>query len=143
MHTDNSKKFPCEICDKRFDGKAKLKGHIDSVHLKLKRFKCDQCDYECAEKGNLRKHMQKHALENDKFTCEFCSLATTNKRTLDGHIENSHKNGAEGTNNWKNCVLCEFVAKSGYEYKQHIARNHRGQLTCDFCDYVTHGRKCL
>ena len=142
-HTENNKQFQCDLCKKGYVTKKSLKYHIETAHLQTKKYKCEVCEFECFYKRNFKRHMDEHLPDDEKLKCDYCSYVTPNKNVLDRHIELSHKNRPEGTNNWRNCVLCEYVAESGYDYKLHIANNHRGKLKCEFCDFETHERKCM
>ena len=142
-HTENNKQFKCDLCKRVFVTKDHLKSHTERAHLQAKKFKCEICEFECYEKRNFKRHMDEHLPDDDKLKCDYCTYVTPHKDVLDRHIEYSHKNRRKGTNNSRNCVLCNYVADSNYEYKLHIANNHRGQLKCEFCDFETHERKCM
>ena len=63
-----SRRFACELCDKRFIDKVKLKEH-SYTHTGEKPYKCNLCDYRCAAKANLFKHKKniKTLLQNLKI----------------------------------------------------------------------------
>ena len=136
-HTEDNKKFNCDFCQKGFVAKKDHKDHIESVHLGVKNYKCELCESEFYDKWNLQKHMKNHLADEDKLNCQFCPYVTPNRHILERHIDYAHTNPQEKQLNFKDCVLCDFVAKSGYDYKLHISSNHRGQLKCEFCDYKT------
>jgi len=46
------KNFECDVCEKMFPYKTKLKIHKDSIHGKLKYFACVVCNFRCAQYGN-------------------------------------------------------------------------------------------
>ena len=73
--------FPCDICDKSFKLKIKLKEHIKSLHQDYKH-PCDQCEYTTTEKGNLKRHMRtKH--EGVRYNCDECSYSgSTNHKVI-------------------------------------------------------------
>ena len=142
-HTENNKQFQCDLCEKAYVTKKDLKHHTETAHLQIKKYKCEVCEFECYQKQSFKRHMDEHLPDDEKLKCDYCSYVTPNKNVLDRHVELSHINRPKGTNNFRNCVLCDYVAESGYDYKQHIASNHRGTLKCEFCDYETHERKCM
>ena len=47
----------CVICNKYFKSNGALKGHIKSVHEKIK-YSCNQCDHQATSQGNLKTHIQ-------------------------------------------------------------------------------------
>ena len=138
-HSHNPRPIICELCGKGFISKIRLKHHTDNVHLKLKRFTCPHCDYTCTLRSYLTQHIAHHASNDTKLKCEFCAFVTPHEKTLDAHVRHSHIE-ADKT---QPCPLCDFVARSGYEYKMHMGSNHKGKIKCEFCDYETKEKKCM
>ena len=59
MHVEDSKKpFPCTICPKAFNFKAKLEQHMN-IHLGRKPYECDICGKGFAHSGNCQAHRRK------------------------------------------------------------------------------------
>ena len=88
------KPFPCSQCPYSFVSNAKLKYHIDSVHLGIKQFECSFCDYSCARKANLKRHIEvKH--ENNKssepYECTKCDETFSAKSYLRVHFKVAHE----------------------------------------------------
>ena len=88
------KPFPCSQCPYSFVSNAKLKYHIDSVHLGIKQFECSYCDYSCARKANLKRHIEvKH--ENNKssepYECTKCDETFSAKSYLRVHFKVAHE----------------------------------------------------
>ena len=60
-HTDNrTKDYSCDLCDKRFYEKSKLKLHIKKVHSDTK-MSCDVCDKQFKTSDNLKIHKKTHS----------------------------------------------------------------------------------
>ena len=48
--------FECEICEKCFTTKGKLKSHINCVHQKFKPFNCELCDKSFSQENHMEAH---------------------------------------------------------------------------------------
>jgi hypothetical protein len=46
----------CDICNKIFSSKSKVKRHKNNIHLKLKPYECNKCGFKCSQKENLKVH---------------------------------------------------------------------------------------
>ena len=57
-------------CDKQFKTYQSLKGHLESVHKKVKK-KCDYCGREYSSRTAVYNHI-KSAHENKKYFCTLC-----------------------------------------------------------------------
>ncbi|XP_069974587.1 zinc finger protein 586 isoform X2 [Penaeus vannamei] len=65
---EKRKRFPCEVCGKKFDFKSMLVRHM-TVHTREKSFICEVCSKSFAWKFDLVKHMRVHTNVNP-FNCE-------------------------------------------------------------------------
>ena len=106
------KPFPCDQCEASYDRRAKLKNHIDTIHLGLKPYKCTQCDEAFGKNGNLLRHI-KSAHEN-AFVCEQCNKSFAAKDAKERHIALVH----EGIK-----VKCDFC--DAMVAKNNIARHKK------------------
>jgi len=89
------KKFDCDICQKAFLNKYRLKEHKETAHSEpgAMPFICDQCGKGFKAHRNLknhtrRQHVQKHII--DEF-CEFCGKGYAFKERLKEHLMSTHK----------------------------------------------------
>ena len=78
-----SVKIKCEMCDKVI-GKKHMKGHINTVHKKLKPHQCDKCPAKFASRGALNAHIVIHT-EDRNFVCQDCGNTFKTKAFLKRH----------------------------------------------------------
>lgn len=88
------KPFPCNLCDKSYERRSRLKNHISTVHDKKpgQRFACtiDGCDRTFSMKQTVYKHIREfHAPSGKKvrqpYICEECGKVLTSLATLKNH----------------------------------------------------------
>jgi len=90
MHSNTSiVTFPCDVCNKVFPVKGRLKLHMFS-HTGEKPFKCGFCEKAFNQSVNMKRH-QKEMHDESMVQCSFCEKQFKNDRYLKGHIEHSHK----------------------------------------------------
>lgn len=78
------KPHKCEVCNKCFSRKDKLKMHMRS-HTGVKPYKCKHCDYAAADSSSLNKHQRIHSNERP-FKCQICPYASRNSSQLTVHL---------------------------------------------------------
>lgn len=64
--------FTCEMCEKKFYTSAKLRAHVESVHIGERKFSCEICGKAFVLRKTLNAHMMSHAAEK-AFVCPVCS----------------------------------------------------------------------
>ena len=57
VHFVSCHNFNCDLCEKIFTQEESLKGHIKSVHERLKNHKCDLCDKAFSRAEHLKTHI--------------------------------------------------------------------------------------
>ena len=93
---------PCNLCDRSFKSKKKLRYHITSTHAEKEAFNCDiksdgvQCIYYSTTNSNLRAHknrVHEKPINTNlaKHVCNLCDYKTTKKFNLDKHGESCQK----------------------------------------------------
>ena len=85
----NARKHKCPLCDKAFNGKSEMKGHIKAVHLKIRDFTCEVCGKTFARKTNMVYHMKGHSRER-MFRCRICGEGFTSTALRKEHIHQTH-----------------------------------------------------
>ncbi|OXA45310.1 zinc finger protein 836 [Folsomia candida] len=87
---DAYKVFQCPSCPKRFGRRARLKGHEESVHLKLKPFRCPLCPKYFGTPSQVKNHLSQFHLKEKPLKCDQCGKECGTKTALDSHRE-THK----------------------------------------------------
>lgn len=110
--------YRCRVCDRSFNRRFSLSGHMKRCHLMQKDFQCSSCSYMCFTKRELRVHMLKHSGERGhecticgktfawqkpfkdhmkvhensrRFSCGDCGQSFVQDCNLQGHIKAHHK----------------------------------------------------
>lgn len=88
------KNFKCNICDKAFFTKGKLKQHIDATHGE-RPWVCELCNRNFSKRYKLGEHMkQTHKitlLPAKRFTCSLCGVSFDRNKLLQIHLRDQHQ----------------------------------------------------
>ena len=84
--TQDSRKFQCKDCNKKFKRLYHAQNHFAMNHINEKPFKCNQCDKSFVLRRLLRKHEYFHST---KYQCTFCGKKCGQKEHLKNH-ERTH-----------------------------------------------------
>ena len=119
------KAHACDQCESSFDSPAKLKIHIDSVHLGLKPHKCSQCDEAFGYKAQLTRHIK--SVHENAFVCPTCNKAFRGNDKMEDHIAAVH----EGIRH--KCDLCDetFTKGSLWGHKRNV---HNKWTKCELSE---------
>ena len=123
------KAYQCNLCDKSFQTYAGLKGHVETVHKKI-RHACHQCDKSFTQKSHLLKHHRTvHTVVNHR-ACPTCGETFTEKWSLDRHIRQVHQKLKP-----HKCNECGKVFGLSQPLKTHINMVHLKLKphSCDEC----------
>uniref|UniRef100_A0A182SHK5 Protein krueppel n=1 Tax=Anopheles maculatus TaxID=74869 RepID=A0A182SHK5_9DIPT len=81
---DCSKKFTCDICEKRFTTKGNLKAHVH-LHNNIKPYRCEVCGDEFSRKHNYNVHKIRHTGERT-HKCPVCDKSFVCSVNLKNHM---------------------------------------------------------
>ena len=119
--------YTCEICDKKYDKKHKLKFHISYVHEEIRvsnTYTCEICDKKYDRKHKLKSHIS-YVHEEIRLTCHLCDKKFASICGLKDHVLYIHK---EKKKIIKECEICNkvYFTTSGLRYHKrvmHISRD--------------------
>lgn len=113
----------CCFCRKKVSGRAYLRNHIRTLHLKSTKLFCDHCPKVFYNKNYIKRHMiAAHSKKN--LSCNICDFKTSFKSTFLRH-KKKHDTGVE-------CPICRQLVK---ELKRHI-RTHTSKKNCPVCHQI-------
>ena len=138
---NESKKYSCQKCGKRFYDNRELRRH----HIKyLKTGECQKetpdsfkfvCDFEgCSYKSNKKCNMEMHQQSvhlNMKFPCPECNKNLSSKANLNSHVKNVHGKRLVGGVLEMNtsavgfrCKLCDYTTNRALHLDRHMLSVH-------------------
>ncbi|KAJ8665015.1 hypothetical protein QAD02_006677 [Eretmocerus hayati] len=125
-HT-TEKPYSCDICNKNFNTKMFVKGHIQAVHVSRTRFPCEICGKSLRTESSLKAHMDLH-MGKKQFSCQICGDSFAYKSGLQRHSKKH-----SGTEPYP-CNICgkKYTVKRKFEDHQ---RTHTGEkpFQCHIC----------
>lgn len=105
----------CDVCEKRFSNKTRLKSHKLGSHQNLLNFQCEVCCKSFVSTAALTKHRLSH---QKRFQCDLCQKLFSRKDNLHSHIQTHFKSNRGNTSQNK------LTSKSTVEY------------ICSFCHHL-------
>ncbi|XP_075988616.1 uncharacterized protein LOC142984743 [Anticarsia gemmatalis] len=122
-----SKKYSCEICQKKFSYNGSLEVHM-KAHNGEKSFTCHLCNTSHTNNKELTKHITITHIVDNQYPCTVCEKVFEKARLLKKHIKCHFEEKFK-------CSVCfkEFQRKKGL--KEHM-KIHTGErkYTCDVCN---------
>ena len=82
-HSEKTRKYPCDDCDKRFPFVSQLKLHRKK-HLTALEHMCTQCNKWFKNRGKLTKHLVSHS--GKVWHCQKCTYTCNDPRNLRAHM---------------------------------------------------------
>ncbi|KAJ8682175.1 hypothetical protein QAD02_017967, partial [Eretmocerus hayati] len=120
------RRFPCDMCKRKFRDSLALKNHIEKVHSRNDRSQCHLCHKSYSTKSNLSTHLKVHSAE-EIFPCKICKSKFPTESILLKHMrQNHHKNSLD-------CKICGKRCSSKSILKIHIAAHGREKVSCKIC----------
>ena len=115
----------CNVCNKAFNRKSRLKLHIESVHENKRGEKtniCHNCNKAFAETTKLKLHIESVHEKLKPFLCPHCGSRYSRKPILKLHIERIHdKTERIG------CSICSKTFSHVSYLKKHTETIHEGK----------------
>ena len=121
----------CDICNKTFGRKEKLKRHVQMVHEGTKNCSCTHCGAQFFDNFHLMRHVKSVHEKEKKHTCTVCDSSFVLKKELKEHIIKMH----EGIK-FYDCQICDKSFKEKESLKKHTERVHEGkerEWQCTIC----------
>ena len=113
-------RYHCDICDKNYSNKYKLKEHNEYHHLKVlgdAPFLCDICNLKFSRKGNLNKHNKQIHLKV-LYPCTQCDYKAPQGYNLQQHIQTKHEDIKYP------CQECSYEGTCTSNLKEHLKSRH-------------------
>lgn len=120
-------RYLCDVCQKRFMSKEKLRMHIEAIHLKLLRLKCTECTVEFQSDSGYRHHMKMNHSDQETLKCDLCSYETRINFMLNRH----KKRHLENRKHLFECGQCKATFKNQTNLLKHESRH--APLQCNIC----------
>lgn len=130
---DKEKQLPennqCEICDKIFLNKHKLKKHL-VAHSNHRPFQCTMCPKAFKENFILNKHVRTmHTDPAPKESCKICGRSIA-KTSFDRHLK-THKNPPS-----YQCTVCTKKFVDADTLEKHFRRVHKKEQSFDLYPFL-------
>ena len=120
--------FDCNQCSSSFSSRDLLKGHISSAHAGVN-LTCESCEQGFKGLRNLEYHKQR------KVSCNKCEFTACHKIKLIIHKNlNHHPNYIDGL---FRCSKCEFTTTKSRTLIYHKSKHTSTTLFCEHCGYTT------
>lgn len=121
------RKYPCNLCNRSFEKRDRLRIHILHVHEKHRPHQCSECGKRFSQSSSLNKHLRVHSGERP-YKCPYCIKAFTASSILRTHIRQH-----SGEKPFK-CRHCGKAFASHAAHDSHVRRTHTKEKPC-VCEY--------
>ncbi|XP_074656905.1 uncharacterized protein LOC141910087 [Tubulanus polymorphus] len=126
-HKDESSRYECEFCDRRFTRIDHFKLHVMN-HTGFRPFICEFCAKGFKTRAELKKHMLKHETSGGPLQCEYCEKTLWRRENMDLHMR-THT----GDKLFK-CGVCDKLWTTRHALKQHeLTHTDHKPFVCEHC----------
>ncbi|XP_054161836.1 zinc finger protein 658B-like [Oppia nitens] len=116
----HTKPFKCDICDKRFAARNRLKDHQSEHNGTVKRYRCEWpgCSATLKEKDKLKYHMERHTRDKT-YRCEWpgCERTYNLKGSLRVQVDRDHRGIGGYRCQWPGC---DYKSTNTIRWKNHL-----------------------
>lgn len=120
-------KFQCDICERKFRRYTNLRTHILDIHLSSTIEVCKICGFSTKYRSSLDQHIRTQHHNAKKQQCSICGKYV---KQLKVHIKMHHSEDDQPSS----CETCRKVFKNQSRLKMHIKGAHGGKrYRCDQC----------
>ena len=136
VHSNKSKRFQCDDCEKDFTSKSALNYHKTACHINsVTKLTCDLCGSQFLRKYELNRHIKSiHEIseENSEYECDQCNIKFTRKDNKYRHDQEQHfANNANvdyvsdlASLSTFECSECDKIFRRESELKRHVNSVH-------------------
>lgn len=118
--------YLCSFCDRSFNQKQQLTGHIGRLHSDERPFHCDMCGSKFKAKNDLLDHKKRHSGLR-KHSCSKCPMKFYGSRDLKNHFKSYHTPEGFQIRKKKEHHFGTWLANNGFDQ---VVRNQRVDLRC-------------
>ena len=121
----------CNVCNKAFSRKEKLKRHVQMVHEGTKKCTCTHCGEQFFDNYHLTRHIKNIHEKEKEHICPVCNSCFLLKKELKDHISKMHEESKP-----YDCQFCDKSFKKEESWIKHKERVHEGKVKdwqCTIC----------
>ncbi|XP_011861996.1 PREDICTED: zinc finger protein 624-like [Vollenhovia emeryi] len=126
-------KFRCDVCNRPFRDKFRLREHQLSIHQNIKPHQCNICGRSFVRLHNMKVHCKIH-FENK---CDHCNAVFKKRLDLIKHVREIHGLKLSDKRRAKRDYICKFCGKklSTHQSLMNHERIHTGEMpySCPIC----------
>ncbi|XP_063606659.1 protein krueppel-like [Penaeus indicus] len=141
-----SKNAECQVCQKKFDSRYKLKAHMNS-HLNKRPFVCDICGQAFLRNHNLASHRRTHEVEF-AYSCQHCNRGFRRpaERLLHLLLKVCQRqvNLIRRTTHGWNCHVCHVTFTDLSSVQEHVQQHKLSEgprRACPVCHILFTGQR--